>query len=88
MANHASALKRHRQSLKRNARNRSARAALATQLKKARQEISNKTAKVNEGEIQKAVSSLAVAVRKGILHKKAAARRTSRLMRQANACAA
>lgn len=87
MANHPSALKRHKQSVKKNARNRSARAALATQIKKARQEITNKTAKVNEGEVLKAISGLAIAVRKGILHKKTAARRTSRLMRQANASA-
>lgn len=87
MANHPSALKRHKQSVKKNARNRSARAALATQIKKARQEITNKTAKVNEGDVLKAISGLAIAVRKGILHKKTAARRTSRLMRQANACA-
>lgn len=84
MANHPSALKRHLQSLKRNARNRSARAALATQMKKARAEVANKIAKVTEGEVKNAVSMLAVSVRKGILHKKAAARRTSRLMRQAN----
>ncbi len=84
MANHPSALKRHLQSLKKNARNRSARAALATQMKKTRVELANKTAKVNEGEVKKAVSMLAVAVRKGILHKKAASRRTSRLMKQAN----
>lgn len=88
MANHPSALKRHRQSLKKNARNRSARAALATQVKKARIEITQKTAKVNQGEIKNAVSALAVSVRKGILHKKTAARRISRLMQQAHACAA
>lgn len=87
MANHASALKRHLQSLKRNARNRSARSALATQVKKARAEIVAQTAKSNEGEVRKAVTLLAVSARKGILHKKTAARRTSRLMRQANACA-
>ncbi len=87
MANHPSALKRHLQSLKKNARNRSARAALATQMKKARQEILNKTANVYEGEVKNAVSMLAVSVRKGILHKKTAARRTSRLMLQANAAA-
>ena len=85
MANHPSALKRHLQSLKKNARNRSARAALATQVKKARQEIVDKTAQVNQGEVQKAVSLLARSARKGILPKKTMSRRISRLMRQAYA---
>jgi small subunit ribosomal protein S20 len=83
MANHPSALKRHLQSLKKNMRNRSARAALATQIKKARLEIADK--KADKGEVKKAVSLLAKSVRKGILHKKTASRRISRLMRQANA---
>src|SRR5580698_6114279 len=79
MANHASALKRHRQSLKKNARNRSARSALATQVKKARIDIKN------EVEVKKTVSLLARSVSKGIIHKKTAARRISRLMKQHNA---
>jgi small subunit ribosomal protein S20 len=84
MANHPSALKRHLQSLKKNVRNRSARAALATQVKKARLEIADKRAQANgEGELKKAVSLLAKSARKGILHKKTASRRISRLMRQA-----
>lgn len=85
MANHPSAMKRHLQSLKKNARNRSAKAALATQIKKARAEITEKTAKANEGEVKKAVSLLAKTARKGILNKKAASRRISRLMKQAAA---
>jgi len=85
MANHPSALKRHQQSLKRNARNRSARAQLATQVKKARQEITNKTAQPNLGEVQKAVSLIARSARKGIMPKKTMARRISRLMKQAHA---
>lgn len=79
MANHASALKRHRQSLQRNTRNRSARAALATQVKKARVDIKNET------EVKNALSLLARSVSKGILHKKTASRRISRLMKQHNA---
>jgi len=85
MANHPSALKRHLQSVKKNARNRSARAALATQVKKARQEITDKTSQANLGEVQKAVSLLARSARKGILPKKTMARRISRLMKQAHA---
>lgn len=84
MANHRSALKRHLQSVKKNARNRSARAALSTQVKKARIEIADKKAQVNQGEVKKAVSLLARSAQKGILHKKAASRRISRLMKQAH----
>lgn len=85
MANHPSAIKRHLQSVKKNARNRSARAALATQLKKAHGEIANKKAVVNQGEVKNAVSLLARSANKGILTKKTAARRISRLMKAANA---
>lgn len=87
MANHPSALKRHLQSLKKNARNRSARAELATQIKKARAEITAKTASANQGEVQKAVSLLARSARKGILTKKTMSRRISRLMKQAHSVA-
>lgn len=83
MANHPSALKRHLQSVKKNARNRSARAALATQVKKARAVITDK--KGDENEIKKAVSIIARSASKGILHKKAASRRISRLMKAAAA---
>lgn len=86
MANHPSALKRHLQSLKRNIKNRAARSKLATQVKKARIEISAKQAFCDKGEIQKAVSLLAKSAKKGVIKKKNAARRISRLMKQANQC--
>jgi small subunit ribosomal protein S20 len=87
MANHPSAVKRHNQSVKRNLRNRAARSALATQIKKARVEIQEKKADARAGETKAAVSALARAGRKGLIHWKAAARKVSRLMKQANACA-
>lgn len=88
MANHPSAEKRHLQSLKRNARNRSARATLATQVKKARQEIAEKKTVPNGGEVKKATCLIARSARKGLLHKKTMSRRISRLMKQANAAKA
>ena len=84
MANHKSAEKRHIQSEKRRARNRSVKSALSTQVKKARAELTSKTAEPNVGEIRSAQQSLAIAARKGVIHKKTAARRTSRLMKQAH----
>lgn len=85
MANHRSAIKRHLQSLKKNARNRAARSALATQVKKARHEVAGDNASVSSDEVKKAQSMLASSVSKGILHKKTASRRISRLMKQAKA---
>lgn len=83
MATHASALKRHLQSVKKNARNRSRKAALATQVKKARTEIEGGKADVNAGEVKLAISLLARSASKGILRKKTASRRISRLMKAA-----
>lgn len=82
MANHISAAKRHRQSLKRRLRNRTVKSALHTQMKKAHAEINAKTAKIGEGEIKAAQSAIASAASKGVLHKKTAARRISRLMKK------
>ena len=83
MANHKSAAKRHLQSEKRRIRNRAVKSSLHTQMKKAQAELTNKTAKVNEGEVRSAQSALATAAAKGVLHKKTAARRISRLMSKA-----
>lgn len=88
MANHKSAAKRHRQSLERRLRNRIIKASLHTQIKKAHVEITAKTAKAGEGEIRAAQSAIATAASKGVLHKKTAARRISRLMKQAAKVAA
>ncbi len=84
MANHASAAKRNRQSEKRRERNRNVRAALRTEIKKARTAIADKQAENNTGILRNAVSALAKAVSKGIFKKKTASRRISRLMKAAN----
>jgi len=88
MANHASALKAHRQSVRRKNRNRSNRSALRTALK-------TFNGKLGSGKLEGASQSLTalysevdVAVRKGILSKNAAARHKSRLTRNCNAAAA
>lgn len=84
MAHHKSAWKRHLQSRKRRAANRDVKGAVKTQLKKARAEIAAGTASGTAGEVQTAVSLIARAGRKRVLHPKAAARRVSRLMKAAN----
>ena len=79
MANHASAAKRARQNIKRNARNRHLRSTLRTALKSYRALLTSKTvedAEKNYPTIQKAIDK---AVTKGILHRNTAARYKSRL---------
>ena len=83
MASHKSAWKRYLQSEKRRTRNRTVKSALKTQVKKARAEIEGGTASPVAGEVQAAVSALQSAAAKGVLHKRTAARRVSRLMKAA-----
>jgi small subunit ribosomal protein S20 len=87
MANHKSAIKRHRQSLKRRDANRSAKAEVRTALKKA----SSVTTAGKKDEAltatRQAESLMAKAVKKGRFHKKTLARKISRLTKQANKAA-
>ncbi len=84
MANHKSAAKRHLQSEKRRIQNRAARSALRTQIKKARADLQSGA----QTGVTEAVQALAKAGGKGLMHKKTAARRISRLMKAANKVAA
>ena len=83
MASHKSAWKRHLQSEKRRERNRAAKSALKGQVKKARAEIEAGKGSPVAGEVKTAVQAIARAKSKGVLHKRTAARRTSRLMKAA-----
>lgn len=87
MANHKSAWKRHLQSEKRRVANRAARSALRTQIKKARADLQSGSA-APEGSVKEAIQALAKAGGSGLMHKKTAARRVSRLMKAANKAAA
>ncbi len=83
MAHHKSALKRIRQTVKQNLRNRSLRANLRTAIKKFQELLENGDAEqIKKGypQVQQAIDK---AVTKGILHAKTAARKKSRLMREA-----
>ena len=79
MANHKSAIKRHRQSLKLRDHNRSRRAEVRTALKKA----TAATEAGNETEAKtlarQAESVMAKASKRGLFHKKTLARKVSRL---------
>jgi small subunit ribosomal protein S20 len=81
MANHKSAEKRHRQSLKRRDRNRATKGAIRTNVKNAKAAISLGSEDKNNAQelLRKAESSLASAAAKGILHQKTASRKIKRL---------
>lgn len=77
MATHKQAIKRHRQSVKRRARNRSAKSEIST--------LAKKLLKVSKEEalelIKTLQSKIDKAARKGMLHEKTAARRVCKAMR-------
>ncbi len=84
MANHASALKAHRQSLCRRSRNRSNRSALRTALKdfaKQAQSVSAEKAAPSSAELYSLIDK---AARRGALSRNAAARQKSRLTKRLN----
>jgi small subunit ribosomal protein S20 len=88
MANHASAVKRNRQRIKKTARNRAAKSSLRTELKKARTSV--KTATGAEA-VKAAVSALDRAAAKGVIPAKRASRVKGRLaaaLHKASAAAA
>ena len=85
MANHASALKRQRQSEKRRLRNRGHRSAINTTVKKMFASLSEKETDKARELFREAVSRLDSAVTKGALHRKTASRKISRLTKIVNA---
>ena len=85
MANHKSAEKRYRQSERRRAVNKSNLNRLRTQLKKIRAAITAKNKDQVTTLLSPTLSLIDRSIQKGTLHKNAAARYKSRLMKQANA---
>lgn len=82
MANTRSALKAQRVAERRRARNRSARSAVRTSVKKARIGILGGAKDEASAAVAEAAKELDKVASKGIIHKNQAARRKSRLMRQ------
>ena len=82
MANHKSAIKRHRQNLKRKARNRSVKATIRSAIKNTLElKAANKNADAKEA-VRLTESMLASAGRKGIFNQKTARRYISRLAKK------
>jgi small subunit ribosomal protein S20 len=86
MANHASAEKRNRQRITRTNRNRAAKAALRTTLKRARAALTTEGASAEV--VREAVSSLDKLASKGIIPRKRASRVKGRLAAAAHAAKA
>jgi small subunit ribosomal protein S20 len=85
MANHASALKRQRQSEKRRQRNRGTKSAINTTVKKLLTSLNEKDTDAATGLYKESIARIDSAVTKGALHRKTASRRISRLTKKVNA---
>jgi small subunit ribosomal protein S20 len=88
MATHKSAAKRHRQSLKKKARNRFAKATIRTTSKSALEAAQSGNKEEAKTALKIATRSIAKASVHGTLHKKTAARKISRLTKRVNKLAA
>lgn len=84
MANHKSAIKRTRQTEKKNEVNSKNRAQLRTQIKKLRTAVAAGDAQTAKGMLSETVSVIDRAIQKGVLHQNAAARYKSRLTSSVN----
>ena len=84
MANHKSAFKRARQSQVRKVRNQSYRTKAKNAVKEVRVAVASKSEDQASKNLVKAVSVLQKTASKGVIHKKEASRKISRLTRQVN----
>jgi small subunit ribosomal protein S20 len=82
VANHPSAEKRNRQRIKRTTRNRAVKSAVRTQIKDVRAAIDAKDAQAAKDALEQATKAIDKAAGKGVLPKKAASRKVSRLAAQ------
>lgn len=87
MANIKSQIKRNRQNLVRNERNKAVRSELKTRTKAAVTAVESGDEGA-EAQVRLAVKRLDMAAAKGVIHKNAAARRKSRLLARVNRAAA
>ena len=84
MANHKSALKRHRQSLKRRARNRISKTRIKNTIKVVREAVEAKDVTKAQEALKAATSLLGKAARKKVIHQRQAQRRVARLQEAVN----
>lgn len=84
MANHKSAIKRHKQSEIRRQKNASAKSALKTLVKRVKSAVETKSLENAQDALKKAMPAIDKAASKHVIHRNAAARKISRLARQVN----
>jgi small subunit ribosomal protein S20 len=85
VANIKSQIKRNRQNERRRQRNKAVRSALKTDAKKVRSVVAEEGAEAARPALHDVSRALDKAAAKGVVHKRAAARRKSRLARAVNA---
>lgn len=79
MANHVSAIKRHRQSLKRRARNRAVKTRIKNVVKNVQEAVGKGDGAAAREALNVAASTLDKAATKGVIHWRTASRKISRL---------
>ncbi|HBG45522.1 MAG TPA: 30S ribosomal protein S20 [Deltaproteobacteria bacterium] len=84
MANHASAIKRHKQSEKRRERNTSVKSTVRTAVKKVKDAVAAGKADEAKTSLSNAVSELGKAASKGVIHRNNASRKAARLSKLVN----
>lgn len=84
MATSSSAQKRHRQSLKRRSRNQSIKSSIKTAIKKVRIAVEEKRLEDAQAALKAAVPDINKAATKGVIHRRNASRRISRLTKNVN----
>ncbi len=85
MATHKSAEKRSRQDLRRRERNTAAKSSIRTGVKTVLGAVEEKNLEAAKSALAKALPAIAKLGAKGVLHKKTASRKISRLTKQVNA---
>ena len=88
MANHKSAIKRARQNEKRRLRNKSSKTRIKNIVKGVRQTVGENSKEEALAELNSAKSIIDNAAKKGVIHKKTASRKISRLSRLINTISA
>jgi small subunit ribosomal protein S20 len=85
LATHKSAEKRDRQSVKRRARNIAAKSAIKTKVKSVLGAVETKDKQASAKALQSVIPALDKAAVKGVIHRKNASRKISRLTKKINA---
>jgi len=88
LATHTSALKRHRQSIKRRERNRTNKTKIKNSIRAVREAVDAKSPAEAQAALRAAIPVIAAAASKGTIHRKNASRKVSRLAKRVNAFAA